>query len=169
MLGLDDDAFTGKDAAIGERINREKNNLISNTNANYKAVNANFEKADKEYQNIKVTFNQWKSFDIRHAYNFHIDAIYAEVYKKVKKQMPDFDYASKISLPGIEIDKPVNSFVKAGVDKKLGVFGSIALMHLLILLPYVLAKRPEPRHQGRIIRPEDRKVDKNLGIKVYKK
>ena len=168
LLGLDDDVFTGSNATIGERINREKTNLIRNTEANYKVVDKVFEKADKEYRKIKVVFDQWKSFDIRHEYNFHIDAVYAELYKKAKTQMPDFGHPDKITLTSIEIDSPVSTFKKADFAKKLGVSGGIALMYLLVLLPYILAKRPEPTHSGRIIRPENRKTSRDLGIKINK-
>lgn len=168
LLGLDDDAFVGNDGPIAERIGKERRKIIDQMKANYNLVKPVFDKTKRDYGQSKRVFDGWQRFKIRYEYTAHLDTLYATMYQVAKKQMPDFNHPAKIDLPDIAISQPMRSFGQASIGKKLGILVGMLLIHLLILLPYFRAERPEPTQKGKIIRPEDRKGGGGLGIKINK-
>lgn len=107
-----------------------------------------------------IVFSRWNIFEVSFTYN-QIDTMYSRVYQGIQEKMPAFQAEPVLAVNPIKLDAPMASFRQAGIGSLLVVLLILAVVHLCILLPYLLSKRP-----AEILKKTDNKYQSDGAVNI---
>jgi len=90
----------------------------------------------------KAIFDIWNRMNISFHY-YDIDNRYKDAYAAALVKMPDFKYSPTLAGEDIALDKPIAAMRLSSIVSILLLLLFYAFAQVLILLPYVMVKRPE--------------------------